>query len=68
MHEGRTAIDPIVDQLESASFRLAPGTMIVLDGGRYLHRLTPVEGKRLRWTISSFMALSRSGDAMYCWG
>jgi len=42
--------------------------MIVLDSGRFLHRVSPVEGDRKRWTACSFMALSRQRDAMYCWG
>lgn len=59
---------PRLDGLASVSFRLPPGSMIVLDSGRYLHRVTPVEGKCKRWTACSFMALARDGRAMYCWG
>jgi hypothetical protein len=59
---------PDVSLLESVSFRLAPGTLIVLDSGRYLHRLTPVQGARKRWTACSFMARSRARAATYCWG
>jgi hypothetical protein len=59
---------PDVSRLASVSFRLPPGSLIVLDSGRYLHRLTPVGGPSLRWTACSFMALSQRGDATYCWG
>jgi len=59
---------PRLEGLAAVSFRLPPGSMIVLDSGRYLHRVTPVEGKRKRWTACSFMALARDGQAMYCWG
>lgn len=52
----------------SVRFRLPPGTLIVLDSGRLLHRLTPVEGTRPRWTACSFMARARDGAATYCWG
>ena len=62
------AARPDVEGLESVAFRIPAGAMIILDSGRYLHRLTPVEGMRKRWTACSFMALSRRGDAMYCWG
>jgi len=62
------AAKPDVTGRASAAFRIAPGSMIVLDSGRYLHRVAPVEGTRKRWTACSFMALSRRGDAMYCWG
>ena len=54
--------------LASVAFRLPPGTMIVLDSGRLLHRLTAVEGPAKRWTACSFMALARDGGATYCWG
>ncbi|MEO8202770.1 MAG: 2OG-Fe(II) oxygenase [Betaproteobacteria bacterium] len=62
------AARPVIEGLRSVAFRIPPGAMIVLDSGRYLHRLTPIEGERKRWTACSFMALSRRGDAMYCWG
>ena len=35
--------------LRSASFRLPPGSLIVLDSGRYLPRVTRVGGARTRW-------------------
>jgi len=59
---------PDIAGRKSVAFRIPPGAMIVLDSGRYLHRLTPVQGPRKRWTACSFMALSRRRDAMYCWG
>ena len=59
---------PDVTGLEPVEFRIPPGAVIILDSGRYLHRLTPVQGTRKRWTACSFMALSRQRDAMYCWG
>lgn len=59
---------PDVQGLASVLFQVPPGAMIVLDSGRYLHRLSPVQGPRKRWTACSFMALSRKRDAMYCWG
>lgn len=62
------AAKPDVKALRTASFPIPTGSMIVLDSGRYLHRLSPVRGERKRWTACSFMALSRRGDATYCWG
>ena len=62
------AAKPDIGASRSVEFRIPPGAMIVLDSGRYLHRLTPVVGPRKRWTVCSFMALSRQRDAMYCWG
>ena len=61
---------PAVDtsRLDSVRFRVPAGAMIVLDSGRYLHRVTPVIGSRRRWTACSFMGGSRAGDVTYCWG
>lgn len=59
---------PDVTRLASVSFRLPPGTLILLDSGRYLHRLTPLQGARKRWTACSFFALSRDRTANCCWG
>jgi len=61
-------VRPDVSLLESVSFSLPAGTLIVLDSGRYLHRLTPVQGARKRWTACSFMARARAQAATYCWG
>jgi hypothetical protein len=68
LSDDRVTDKPDVSTLESVSFRLPPGSLILLDSGRYLHRLTPVLGPRKRWTACSFMALSRNHDATYCWG
>lgn len=65
---GDGAPKPDVEQLESVAFRIPPGAMIIIDSGRYLHRVSPVQGSRKRWTACSFMALSRQRDAVYCWG
>lgn len=66
--DDRAAAKPDVAQFDSVGFRLPAGSLIVLDSGRYLHRLTPVRGSRKRWTACSFMALSRGHDATCCWG
>jgi hypothetical protein len=68
LNDDRARERPDVSRLESVSFRLPPGSLIVLDSGRYLHRLTPVQGARKRWTACSFMARARSREATYCWG
>ncbi len=59
---------PDTSDLERVSIRLAPGDMIVVNSGGFLHRVTPVEGPRTRWTACSFMAPARGGDAVLCWG
>lgn len=59
---------PDITQLSSVKFSLNAGDMIIVDSGRYLHRVTPVEGSRTRWTACSFMAHARERNAVYCWG
>jgi len=61
-------IDADLETLESVSFRIPPGSAVIIDSGRYLHEVTPVIGQHPRWTLCSFMALSRDHDSMYCWG
>ena len=57
-----------LDGIESIRFRLEPGEMLIFNSGRYLHRVNPVIGPATRWTACSFMAESRSGEQVYCWG
>ena len=64
----RSAAKPDLDAVESVSFRLDPGDMIIFNSGHYLHRVTPVVGSAVRWTACSFMAESKAGDRVYCWG
>jgi len=61
-------IEPDTSGVESVSFRIPAGSVIVIDSGRYLHEVTAVVGEQPRWTLCSFMALSKDHDTMYCWG
>ncbi len=54
--------------LASVRFALPPGCLIVLDSGRWLHRLSPVEGDVTRWSACSFIACSHDGRVQLCWG
>lgn len=44
------------------------GTLVAVASGRLLHRVTPVEGDRTRWTLCSFLGESRDGNSVLCWG
>ena len=68
MNDDTTRAKPDVTQLPSVRFALQPGDLIVVDSGRYLHRVTPVIGSNTRWTACSFMAHARERQAVYCWG
>ena len=64
----RSAAKPNLDAVERVAFRLDPGDMIIFNSGHYLHRVTPVIGRRTRWTACSFMAESKDSRHVYCWG
>lgn len=66
--DAHLATKPDLAKLRSQAIRVPAGSMIILQSGRRLHRVKPVEGARTRWTMCSFMALSRTGDRTYCWG
>ena len=68
LNDDHVLAKPDTAALASVSFALPPGSMIVLDSGRFLHRLTRVVGAQTRWSACSFMARSVSGDATWCWG
>lgn len=59
---------PDLSTLRSQRLPVPAGSMLVVRSGARLHRVTPVEGTRLRWTMCSFMAPSRDGSRTYCWG
>ncbi|MCA9061635.1 MAG: 2OG-Fe(II) oxygenase [Planctomycetaceae bacterium] len=59
---------PDLSQLSSVRLEARAGDLMIVDSGRYLHRVTPVIGPRVRWTLCSFMAPARGRRAVYCWG
>ena len=63
---GRAAVD--LDAVQRVALPVPAGAMVLVNSGRLLHRVTPVEGARTRWTMCSFMALERGGDRVLCWG
>ena len=61
-------VRPDLSQVEKTAIRLNPGEMVVLHSSRYLHGVSKVEGDRTRWTVCSFMALTKDGTQVFCWG
>ena len=43
------------------------GDLLVFDSGRHFHRVTPVAGPRLRWTMGGFLARSLDETTVYYW-
>jgi hypothetical protein len=56
-------------KIESMSPRqpllVGEGDVLLFDAGTYYHRVTTVVGKRSRWTMGTFVSLSRDRDAYY---
>ncbi|AWN43384.1 2OG-Fe(II) oxygenase [Methylobacterium durans] len=59
---------PDVAAFARHAFDVEAGTIVLLRSGRFLHHVSPVGGPARRWTACSFMAASRDGDGVYCWG
>ena len=59
---------PNLDGVDSVRIDIPAGAMAIVDSGMYMHRVTRIVGARKRWTLCSFMALSRDHESMYCWG
>jgi hypothetical protein len=47
---------------------LDPGDLVLADSGMHPHEVTKVVGSKIRWAMCSFMAQSKAGQAVYCWG
>ncbi|MEM1313749.1 MAG: 2OG-Fe(II) oxygenase [Pseudomonadota bacterium] len=63
---GRAEID--LETLERVALPVPAGSMVLVNSGQLLHRVTLVEGARTRWTMCSFMALEKGGARVLCWG
>lgn len=63
---GRGALD--LTTVEKVALPIPAGSMVLVNSGRLLHQVSPVQGARKRWTMCSFMALSATPDEVLCWG
>lgn len=57
-----------LDALPFVDLSPKAGDLVVLDSGRFLHSVTPVEGDCTRWVACSFMSAAFDRHAVYCWG
>ncbi len=60
--------EPDTGQFESIELPTNAGDLLIVDSGRYLHRVVPVRGTTIRWSLCSFMAKSVDRASVYCWG
>lgn len=49
------------------SLEVGQGDLIVFDGGRFYHRVTPVQGPNTRWTVGGFLGFAADGRQVYAW-
>lgn len=68
MSDDQNKDKPDINLLESVKLAIPAGSVLLFDSGRYLHRVTLVQGKTMRWTACSFMARTHSGNETCCWG
>ena len=59
---------PDVTGVARVALPIPAGSMVLVNSGRLLHQVTPVEGPQSRWTMCSFMALARDGQSVLAWG
>jgi Carrier-protein-independent halogenase WelO5 len=68
MSDDKNSVKPDTENLRSVKIWVPGGSLLIFDSGRYLHRLEPVLGKTVRWTVCSFMALGNDKKSMNVWG
>ena len=64
---GRTRLQPLLTGRRHHDVELNAGDLLVFDGGRWCHEVTPVEGGGERWTAGGFLAGSADGEQFWMW-
>lgn len=59
---------PDLSYVKKQQLHVPTGSMAIVNSGRRLHRVVPVEGSANRWTMCSFMAQAHDSNNVYCWG
>lgn len=63
----RCYVDDVIDRYERVTVRPRTGDLLIFDGGRYFHLVSPVQGARTRWTIGGFIGFGRDDKSLYYW-
>jgi len=63
----RCFVDDVIDRYQRVAVRPRTGDMLIFDGGRYFHLVSPVLGARTRWTIGGFVGFGRDDQSLYYW-
>ncbi|MEQ9319054.1 MAG: 2OG-Fe(II) oxygenase [Polyangiaceae bacterium] len=65
---GIDMFDPkAIEAWDHEPFAPAVGELLLFDGGRYFHKVSPVEGSRARWTIGGFVGFTRDHERVVYW-
>lgn len=57
----------VMEEYSQMTISPKPGSLVIFDGGRILHRVSAVKGKRRRITIGGFVAFSRQREKVFYW-
>ena len=66
-HRGHTAAEGLLHGRAFTDLTPPAGALLVFDGGRNVHAVTPVEGPRCRWTMGGFLARRRDAPGWWAW-
>jgi hypothetical protein len=61
----RTHLGPLLQGRRSHDVELGVGDLLLFDGGRWSHEVTPVQGNR--WTAGGFMGGTADGEQFWMW-
>jgi len=63
----RCYVDEVIHRYQHVAVRPRTGDLLIFDGGRYFHLVTPVQGDQTRWTIGGFIGFGRDEQSVYYW-
>lgn len=63
----RCYVDNVIDRYQKVAVRPRTGDLLIFDGGRYFHLVSPVLGAKIRWTIGGFIGFGRDDKSLYYW-
>jgi hapalindole-type alkaloid chlorinase len=62
--DNRSNVGLLLGESEWMEVRPEAGDVLIFDGGRWLHRVDWVRGKRTRWTMGGFVQFDRAGERL----
>lgn len=65
--QGTLDNDLVLETVSSEVVRLSPGDLVVFAGGRWYHRVSAVQGDRIRRTIGGFLGFTPDHRRIFYW-